>query len=142
MEITRTFDILNLYKEKFIKDDVLAGKEQGVMRIIKPGDEKSRVLFKGHLFDHLSVSKDMRFLVSETYDTQDATSEIVIGSIKTGKTRVLLDTGSDARIHDNCPEPYFTPDCKWVIFNSGRTGSAHIYAATVPEELLKELEQE
>ena len=30
MEITRTFDILNLYKEKFIKDDVLAGKEQGV----------------------------------------------------------------------------------------------------------------
>jgi long-chain acyl-CoA synthetase len=30
MEVTRTFDILDLYKEKNIKDDALAGKEDGV----------------------------------------------------------------------------------------------------------------
>jgi len=30
MEVTRTFDILDLYREKNIKDDALAGKEDGV----------------------------------------------------------------------------------------------------------------
>ena len=30
MEITRTFDLLNLYKEKYRMEDALAGKEQGV----------------------------------------------------------------------------------------------------------------
>lgn len=30
MEVTRTFDILDLYREKHIKDDALAGKEDGV----------------------------------------------------------------------------------------------------------------
>jgi long-chain acyl-CoA synthetase len=30
MEVTRTFDILDLYKEKNIKDDALAGKEDGI----------------------------------------------------------------------------------------------------------------
>jgi len=30
MEVTRTFDILDLYREKNIKDDALAGKENGV----------------------------------------------------------------------------------------------------------------
>jgi len=30
MEITRTFDILKLYQEKIIKDDILAGKEKGI----------------------------------------------------------------------------------------------------------------
>jgi len=30
MEITRTFDLLNLYREKYRMDDALAGKEKGV----------------------------------------------------------------------------------------------------------------
>ena len=30
MEITRTFDLLDQYREKFTMDDALAGKEQGV----------------------------------------------------------------------------------------------------------------
>jgi len=30
MEITRTFDLLNLYKEKYRMDDALAGKEKGI----------------------------------------------------------------------------------------------------------------
>ncbi|KPK83845.1 MAG: AMP-dependent synthetase [Bacteroides sp. SM23_62_1] len=30
MEITRTFDILNLFREKYVKDDILAAKENGI----------------------------------------------------------------------------------------------------------------
>jgi long-subunit acyl-CoA synthetase (AMP-forming) len=30
MEVTRTFDILDLYRDKHIKDDALAGKEDGI----------------------------------------------------------------------------------------------------------------
>ncbi len=30
MEITRTFDILNLFRDKYVKDDILAAKENGI----------------------------------------------------------------------------------------------------------------
>jgi hypothetical protein len=30
MEITRTFDLLNLYREKYRMEDALGGKERGV----------------------------------------------------------------------------------------------------------------
>ena len=39
------------------------------------------------------------------------------------------------------PHPYFTPDCRWVIFNSDRTGIPQIYAARVPGGLLESLER-
>ena len=33
MEITRTFDMLNLYREKYRMEDALAGKEKGVWKL-------------------------------------------------------------------------------------------------------------
>ena len=115
-----------------------AGKREGVLRVLRPGDEQSRVVATGHLFNHPSPSKDGRFFVSETYGRARL---IVVGSIKTGKTRVLCDAQASAKDHYSCPEPYFSPDCRWVIFSSDRTGTPHVYAATVPDGLLEELEQ-
>jgi Tol biopolymer transport system component len=37
------------------------------------------------------------------------------------------------------PHPYVTPDLKWIIFNSSRSGSDHIYAARIPDELMTSL---
>ena len=31
------------------------------------------------------------------------------------------------------------PDLKWVIFNSNRSGFPHLYAASVPDDMIKEL---
>jgi Tol biopolymer transport system component len=35
------------------------------------------------------------------------------------------------------PHPYLTPDLKWLIFNSNRSGFPHIYAASVPEGMVE-----
>ncbi|MCH7558921.1 MAG: hypothetical protein IIB56_15920 [Planctomycetes bacterium] len=37
------------------------------------------------------------------------------------------------------PHAYLTPDLKWVIFNSDRSGFPHVHAASVPEGIIEEL---
>ena len=60
----------------------------------------------------------------------------------TWRARVLREAGtrpgSPQYTH---PRPYFTPDRRWVILNSDRTGIAHVCAARVPEGLLEELDE-
>ncbi|NQT12879.1 MAG: hypothetical protein HQ582_09020 [Planctomycetes bacterium] len=34
---------------------------------------------------------------------------------------------------------FLTPDLKWVIFNSNRSGFPHVYAASVPEGMIEEV---
>jgi len=66
----------------------------------------------------------------------------VVGSIKTGRWSVLCESGSSLSIPQYThPHPYLSPDNKWVIFNSDRTGIPHVYAASVPEGLLDELDR-
>jgi len=124
------------------EDDDVA-RAQGVIRVLGSGARESRVLSRGHLFHHPSLSEDGRFYVTETGCRPEGkeTSLILLGSMRSGKVRVLCDSGSRTAEKYACPEPYFTPDCKWVIYNSGRTGSPHIYAATVPAGMLEELEE-
>jgi hypothetical protein len=43
------------------------------------------------------------------------------------------------RSQNTHPHPYLTPDLKWVVFNSNRTGFAHADAAPVAEETVAEL---
>ena len=65
----------------------------------------------------------------------------VMGSIATGKTRVLLDVYDTPR---QMPKPahahtYLSRDLKWAIFNSDRSGPILLYAARVPDEFVAEL---
>jgi Tol biopolymer transport system component len=113
------------------------GRRQGVLRGIRPGEERSRVVARGHLFIHPSPSRDGRFFVAEV---QQPARVIVAGSARTGKTRILCDTGAARLDMYGCPIPYFSPDCRWVIFNSDRTGTPQVYAATVPDGLLEDLD--
>jgi Tol biopolymer transport system component len=39
-------------------------------------------------------------------------------------------------VPDTHPHAYVTPDRRWVIFNSDRTGRLQVYAAAVPTELV------
>lgn len=111
--------------------------EPGHLLFLHPGDEKYRVINADYDYAHPNASRDGRFFVSDTYKQR----LVVVGSIKTGKCRVLCETGSTFRGNQwTHPHPYFTPDRKWVIFNSDRTGTPQVYAASVPEGLLEELE--
>jgi hypothetical protein len=111
--------------------------EQGNLLRLRPGDAEARVVATGLYFDHANVSRDGRFFASDL--APDA--RIVVGSIKTGRSRVLCETGSSlSRPQYTHPHPYLSPDNKWVIYNSDRTGIPHVYAARIPEGLLAELD--
>ncbi len=92
---------------------------------------------KGFFFVHPNASRDGRFWTSD----ERPGGRIIVGSFKTAKCRVLCESHSSfSRPQYSHPHPYFSPDSKWVIFNSDRTGVPQVYAATVPDGLLESLE--
>ena len=68
-------------------------------------------------------------------------SLIVVGSIATGKTSILCPSKAICRKPQYThPHPYFSPDSKWVIFNTQADGVPQVAAARVPDGLLAELD--
>ena len=43
------------------------------------------------------------------------------------------------RSQNSHPHAYLTPDLQWVVFNSNRSGAAHVYAARLPEGMTGKL---
>ncbi len=112
---------------------------EGNLLALRPGDERARVVAKGVYFNHCNGSRDGRYFVSDT----GTDSTLVVGSIATGRWQVLCDTGSSLSTPQfTHPHPYLSPDKKWVIYNSDRTGIPHVYAARLPEGLLEGLAEE
>jgi hypothetical protein len=103
----------------------------GNLLAVKPGDERPRTVSKGYMLNHISVSRDGSFFVGDAWNIPG--KPIVVGSIETGRRRVLCLSGaSGGRPQYTHPHPYFTGDNRWVIFNSD--------AASVSEDLLSSLE--
>lgn len=95
-----------------------------------------RIVTKGYRFSHVNTSICGRYFCCD--DT--ATSDIVVGSIQTGRNaRVCSSEASFGSSQDSHPHPYLSPDLKWVVFNSDRTGQTQIHAARLPEGLLEGL---
>jgi hypothetical protein len=104
---------------------------------IGPGDERPRDVARGWAFDHLAVTPDGRYFVSEV--KPDA--RIVVGSVATGRVRVLCASGASlGRPQYTHTHPLFSPDAGRVLFNSDRTGLGQIHAATVPVGFLASLD--
>jgi hypothetical protein len=113
-------------------------KAKGCLLAVRPGDEKTREVAKGYCYQHPNASRDGRFFVSDTVG--DA---LIVGSIKTGRTRPLCAGFSPLRYPSPQyahPHPYLSPDNKWVVFNSIQTGIPHVCTASVPDGMLEELD--
>ena len=97
----------------------------------------ARMVAKGYKFNHVGVSRCGRFFCCDDWQ---GTAKLVIGSIQSGKTAVVCESktsmGSAQNTHSHA---YLTPDLKWVIFNSDRSGFTHVHAASVPEGMIEEL---
>ena len=97
----------------------------------------ARMVAKGYKFNHVGVSRCGRFFCCDDWQ---GTAKLVIGSIQSGKTAVVCESktsmGSAQNTHSHA---YLTPDLKWVIFNSDRSGFPHVHAASVPEGMIEEL---
>jgi hypothetical protein len=106
---------------------------------IGEGDERPTVIARGAYFSHPNASRDGRWFVSDV----SPGSEIRVGSLVTGRHRLLCRSGSSfGRPQYTHPHPFFSPDAHRVLFNSDRTGLPQIYLAELPEGLLEELERQ
>jgi len=86
---------------------------------------------------HASCDNSGQWMVSDT-NWPDAGIQII--NRLTKKRAVLCHTGS-SQCHPSWthPHPSFSPDLKYVAFNSDATGIGHVYLAEVPDALLKGL---
>ncbi|MEW6356000.1 MAG: hypothetical protein AB1696_06735 [Planctomycetota bacterium] len=110
--------------------------EKGNLLAVSEG-KPARVACKGYRFCHVGVSRCGRLF---SCDDGQGPVKLVIGSTKTGKSAVVCESRTQMNRSQNThAHPYLTPDLKWVIFNSNRSGFPHIYAASVPEGMVKEL---
>ena len=116
------------------------GKRRGTLLEVSHDWPTARVVSEAsERWNHISVSRCGRYFITDCYD--HVTTPIIIGSIASGKWRVLCEPrttgggGQYSHLH-----PYMTSDNRWVVFNSDRTGVPQVYIAEVPADLLKELD--
>ncbi len=103
-------------------------------------ERPARVVARGYSFNHVGVSRCGRLFSADDWQGQ---FKVIVGSTKTGRCLEVCDSHtSPTRDQATHVHPYLTPDLKWVIFNSNRTGQPHIYAARIPNELIHPLLEE
>ena len=123
---------------------VSGGREKAVsegnLYRVQVGAEQAQLVARGAYFCHPNVSRDGRFFVADTQPDKD----IVVGSLQTGRWAVLCRSRSSFTGPQwTHPHPYFTPDNRWVIFNSDlEVGLPNVFATQVPEGLLEGLEDD
>ncbi len=101
--------------------------------------QPARTVSGGYRFNHVGVSRCGRFFCCDDFK---GSHKLVIGSIASGKSAVVCESHtSPNRSQSSHAHGYLTPDLRWVIFNSNRTGFAHIYAASVPEGMIARLSE-
>ncbi len=112
--------------------------EKGNLLSVRIG-EPAKVVCKGYSLNHVGTSVCGNFFSCDDTRTKD----IIIGSINTGKTFTLCHSETSyGRAQNTHPHPYLTPDLKWVVFNSDKTGQTQIYVAKVPDGVIEELQRE
>jgi hypothetical protein len=126
-------------------DDADFGK--GPIIAVRPGSNHRQICPPWEL-NHIGVEPSGRLFAGDTYDPD----RILIGSPHTHKVAVVCAShssylrankrrGASRLVHDSHPHAYVSPDRKWVVFNSDRTGIQQIYAAELPAEMVADLER-
>ena len=95
--------------------------------------------------NHVGIEPSGRIFCADTFEPD----EIIIGSPATNRAAVVCPArASYRRAHergawsDSHPHAYISPDLKWVVFNSDRTGTQQIHAAAIPPEMITSLLQD
>ena len=111
--------------------------DRGNLLALREGAPPRRVA-RGYAFNHVHASRCGRVFLGDDWKPP---YHQVIGSIATGKTRVLLDAYDTPRQMPKAAHShtYLSRDLKWAVFNGDRTGRILLYAARVPEGFLTDL---
>lgn len=101
------------------------------------GDETYDIVGEGEGFTHIHTTLDGRFWVADC----NRTSRVFVGSVKTGRYRLFVNTGATFGAHQSThPHPFFLGDDRQIGWNSDVTGIPHIYFAAIPDGWMEELE--
>ncbi|NOY79271.1 MAG: hypothetical protein GXO76_15570, partial [Calditrichaeota bacterium] len=105
---------------------------------IADGEPREQVIVESGdvYFWHAGVSEDGQWIVS---DSNWPDRGLFLIHAATGHLKKLCNDGSSKTYQMAHPHPAFSPDRKWVVFNSDRSGFPHVYLAKVPEEFWEEL---
>ena len=104
---------------------------------IAPGDPEGQVVGEGEMFCHMHTTKDGRFWISDS----NQTARIFIGSVRTGRYKVIVNSGSSFGANQGVhPHPFFLGDDRSIGWNSDVTGIPHIYVAPIPDGFCDDLE--
>lgn len=126
---------------------------EGNMLTAAPGDNRPTVFpAPEHGFYHVSISRCGRYFVSDDFmhfradafnNSPPGPLRIVVGNLESGKHRTLIRDCQNYGIA-GCsrfePDPYFTADNRFVIYNASPFGVMQVFAAEVPESFLNDLD--
>ena len=98
-----------------------------------PGEEQPTTIAQGVYFWHSASSLDGEWIVADTNWPDDG---LQLVHVPTGRYRPLCyPRSSQGHPQWTHPHPQFSPDGRYVLFNSDRTGICQIYLAKVPDSL-------
>lgn len=124
-----------------IQEDYDHGK--GPIMAVRPGDEVARIICAPWQMNHIGIEPSGRIFCADTYEPD----QILIGSPRTNKAEPVCSARATyQRSHkrkaceDSHPHAYISPDRRWVVFNSDRTGIQQIYCARIPPEMIANIE--
>jgi hypothetical protein len=107
--------------------------------VISPGETTYRIVGESRGFTHIHTSPDGLWWVSDC----NRTADIYVGSVKTGRYRLLCHSGATfGAAQYTHPHPFFLGDGQMVGWNSDVTGVPQIYCAPIPQGFLEELVDE
>ena len=110
--------------------------ERGNLLAVRTG-QPPRVVARGYRFNHVGVSRCGRLFAADDWQPP---YRIIVGSTQSEHAAVICESKTTPTSSQNThPHPYVTPDLKWVIFNSNRTGRDHVYAARIPDDQIANL---
>ncbi|MEJ5251941.1 MAG: oligogalacturonate lyase family protein [Armatimonadota bacterium] len=106
---------------------------------IAPEEETPTTIAQGVYFWHSASTLDGEWIVSDT-NWPDEGLQLV--HVPTGRYRPLCyPRSSQGHPQWTHPHPQFSPDGRYVLFNSDRTGICQIYLAQVPDHLCERIRQ-
>ncbi len=104
---------------------------------IAPGDPEGQVVAQGEMFCHMHTTKDGRFWISDC----NQTARIFIGSVRTGRYKLIVNSGSSFGSHQAThPHPFFLGDDRSIGWNSDVSGIPQVYVAPIPDGFLDDLD--
>ncbi|MBI5095413.1 MAG: PD40 domain-containing protein [Candidatus Hydrogenedentes bacterium] len=104
-----------------------------------PNQGEPRALVEGPYFWHSSATLDGQWIVADTNWPNDG---LQLVCVKTRRFGELFHPGNSAgHPQTTHAHPQFSPDGRYVLFNSDRTGIAQMYLAEIPREFRNSLLQ-